>query len=822
MSSYARVILSIPNDDGFTYSVPEDMKNSLEPGMQVIVPFGKRFVSGIVIEKLGEISPELENNGIKPIRDIVHPQPVVSKEMIGLLSWISDYYICHLGEAYRLVQSGLNVGNSKLLLRRTEIPPPDNLALTQHQILEQIPMGGEIAENKLNKSIKRTTLRSVLLELEKSGLIERRYSSLEIKEKFKTEDFIRLILRDDRSEAVRQNYEKLMSGRSAKTKDLFNYLEGKGWLSMSDLKAKGFTRAAVNRLLSLDLVELESRPLHRSFHMPYHEPPPDIVITEDQQEFIDKASAYLEEMKFNTFLLHGITGSGKTQVYIELIRKVLEQGRQAIVLIPEIVLTPQTMARFQHYFKDRIGILHSRLSAGERREILHKVQMGEFDVVIGARSAIFAPVQNLGLVVVDEEHESSYKQSDAQPRYHARDVAIYRARLNNAVVVLGSATPSFESLYNARQGQFEYFQLMKRIESRSLPRISVVDLREEWKRGGEQPVISENLELKIESRLLTRDQIMILQNRRGYSPFILCKDCGYVAKCPNCDITLTFHQKNRQMVCHYCGYQEGAPNLCPDCQGMEILFRGIGTQRMEEVLLEKFPHASTLRMDQDTTKGKNGHLEILEKFRSGEADIMVGTKMIAKGLDFKRVSLVGIVSADQGLHFPDFRSTEKVFQLLTQAAGRAGRGASSGEVVVQTFDPSHYIFQYLLTHDYLNFFIKEIESRKSLKYPPFSRIMLIRVEGKNLSEVQKYSEVVRNFLRKANEQQLFSILGPSPAPIARIQNIYRYYLLVKQDKEKDASMSMLRYLVKKGLYQNPEVKKWPVKLSIDVDPVEIM
>jgi len=822
MKNYATIIFTIPDSEGFTYRIPPEFQGYIKPGVQVVAPLGKRYLSGIVLELSSKAPENLNEEEIKPIQDIVYEDPVITEELISLLKWISEYYICHLGEAYRLVQHSLNVGNSQLVVKRTVAELPSRLTEAQRQILTALPEGEEVSLKKIRQTVQLRSLSTILQKMEKEGWVQRRFTEATRKKILRTEDYFRLVPAEIRDEQVQQEYLKLKEGRLTKARLLLDFLEGKDWTSFSAIRSEGFSRQVVNRLVQLRLLENEQRPLHRTFDLPYGEVIEDIQLTEDQKEFVDRVESFLRKGEFKSFLLHGITGSGKTQIYIELIQRVLEMGKQAIVLIPEIVLTPQTLNRFRHYFGDEVGVLHSRLSAGEKREMLYHTRQGKFRVIIGPRSAIFAPVQNLGLVVVDEEHESSYKQTDAQPHYHARDVAIYRAYLNNAVVVLGSATPSFESLYNARSGQYEYFQLAKRVEERALPRISIVDLREEWKKGGQQPILSESLELKIETRLLMQEQVMILQNRRGYAPYLLCRDCGYVAKCPNCDITLTFHQTTHQLLCHYCGHSEKAPDVCPQCEGMDILYKGIGTQRLEEELNEKFPHARTLRMDQDTTRGKHGHLRILEKFRNGECDILLGTKMIAKGLDFRRVTLVGIISADQGLHFPDFRASEKVFQLLTQAAGRAGRGESSGEVVIQTFDPNHYIFKYLLTHDYLRFYSREMESRQTLKYPPFSRLVLIRVEGKNLKQVQKYSQAVVNFLWKANREKKFAILGPAPAPISRIQEIYRYHILIKQDKQKDAALSTVRRLVREGLYVNPEVKKWPVKLVFDVDPFEIL
>lgn len=822
MNVYSTVVLTIPDKDGFTYRIPEQMRGAIVPGLQVVVPFKNRYVSGVVLTTHQELPSHLREEKIKLIRDIVHPEPIVSSELIALLNWITDYYICHLGEAFRLIQSSLNVGSSRLMVRRIHDTIPDTLTSGQIRILKNIPVNKEISVDTLEKKVAFSSLRAMLLQLEKDGLLQRYYTDVSKKQSLKVEEYFS-VASDSSQELNRQKqFDKITSGPLTQTRLLLEFLNGKEWVSYSQLKAHGFSRRAVNRLLQLKLIQKQERQRHRTFDLPYGERIQKIQLTPDQQQFIEKAAVFIEKKEFRTFLLHGITGSGKTQIYIELIAKVLAQNRQAIVLIPEIVLTPQTLSRFRHYFGEQVGILHSRLSQGEKREILSKIRQGKYRVVIGPRSAIFSPVQQLGLVIVDEEHETSYKQSDSRPHYHARDVAIYRAQLNGAVVVLGSATPSFESLHNAKVGHYDYFNLIRRVEAQSLPRISIVDLRQEWNRGAEQPVISEHLELKIESRLLIKEQVMILQNRRGFAPYLLCKECGFIIKCPHCDITLTYHRSNRKLLCHYCGYTEKAPDVCPECQGLDILYKGIGTQQLEQVINEKFSHARVLRMDQDTTRRKHGHLEILEKFRRGDAEILLGTKMIAKGLDFRKLSLVGIISADQGLHFPDFRANEKVFQLLTQAAGRAGRGESNGEVVVQSLDPGHFIFHNVLTHDYLGFYEKEIESRKALGYPPFSRLLLIRVEGKSLKNVQQYSQSVCKFLWKANSQKRFSILGPAPAPIARIQDKHRYHILIKQDKSRDASMAGPRKIVKQGLLKHPDLKKWPVKVTIVVDPVEIL
>ena len=822
MTVYANIILAIPDEDGFTYRVPDELLSFIQPGIQVIIPFHKKYVSGIVLELVSELPEKLEESKIKDIQDIVSSTPILTPELMTLLKWISEYYICYLGQAYRLVQSQINVGKSQVRLRRFEGLIPASLSADQYKLLELIPNQQDISLNSIRKKLPLPALNSLITQLEKLGYLEKTYSRPSRKSYLTTEDFFQLNLKNKQIVDKISNLKDSPKHRRLKVTQLIEFLQQREWMSYAELKSAGFSRQLLEKNVRDEFLLKKTEVRDLLITSSYRETFTEISLTTEQQEVISEVKKSMQDGKFGTFLVHGITGSGKTQIYIELIHAALQQGKQAIVLIPEIILTPQTLARFQHYFEGQVAVIHSRLLPSQKREILFKIRQGFYKVVLGPRSAIFAPLQNLGIIVVDEEHESSYKQSDAQPHYHARDVAIYRAKLNRAVVVLGSATPSFETLYNVKQGTYHYFRLGKRIAARALPRISLVDLREEWKRLGENPIISENLELKIESRLLTKEQLMILQNRRGYAPYIICKDCGYVAKCPQCEITLTFHQYNHRLMCHYCGFSQKAPDVCPSCQGMDILYKGVGTQKLEEVLLAKFANIKVIRMDQDTTRGRFAHQELLEKFRSGAADVLLGTKMIAKGLDFKKVTLVGVISADQGLHFPDFRASEKVFQLLTQAAGRAGRGSSSGEVVIQTLDPLHIIFKFLLTHDYLAFYDREILSRKTLKYPPYSRLILIRLEGEDQSEIEKYGEYVVKLLWRANIHKSYSVLGPAPCPIFKIRNIYRYQILVKQDKEKAASSSYLRKVIKEGLLKKPEVRKWPVKLMIDVDPIEIL
>lgn len=819
----ARVIIPIPVDTPFSYAVPEELADLIRPGVQVIAPLGERYLPGIVMG--AEESPETPDYDLKPIHDVVSPEPFIGEDLLKLLEWISDYYICHLGEACRLVNPALNLKKSAYELQRRAGEIPEDLPPRLREVLAQLPPGEWISLPQVETALAESNLLHRIHRLKKAGLIDARYTPPRPRKIYKTVDWFALQPSEKWPPPAQQKYLAENARKYQRALQLIAYLQAQesSRAARPQLKEAGFPAELLKRLEAEGVLLREETEVFREQGDHFYEENKAVTLSEEQREFIDRVTPCLSGGgQYKTFLLHGITGSGKTQVYIELIKTALEQGRQAIVLIPEIVLTPQTMARFRNHFGERVAVIHSRISGGERLEILQKIREDKFSIVIGPRSAIFAPFKKLGIIIVDEEHEGSYKQNDAAPRYNARDVALYRALLNRIPVVLGSATPSLESLYNARTGKYEYFHLSKRISARNLPRAQLLDFKEEWRRTGALQILSENLLLKMESRLISREQGMLLQNRRGFSPYILCQDCGYVEKCPNCDITLTYHLAGKNLRCHYCGFIAPAPDFCPQCKGIDIIYKGVGTQKIEEEAKQRFPHARLLRMDQDTTRRRHDHAAILEKFRSRKADFLIGTKMIAKGLDFGRVTLVGIINADQGLHFPDFRASEKTFQLLVQAAGRAGRGAHSGEVVIQTFDPNHYVFKYLLTHDYLGFYEREVETRKTLNYPPFSRLCLIRVVGESEERVLHYGQEIARYLWQANREKKFGVLGPAPAPLSRINNRYRYHILVKQPRESDPSMSAVRRLLKEGIYKNPAVKKWPVEIQIDMDPLEIL
>ncbi len=811
---FARLVLPLPVDDLYTYRIPDDLVGVVRVGHQVIVPFGHQMTGGVVFELLEK--PDIDPKQIKFIHDIVSEHVFADEVLLQTIQWIANYYVCTLGEAIRLLNPTQNL-HSPILEIQPQVENADAFSGKEKQVLQEILQHPGISLKDLAKRLPALNLNSIIYRLKKKGAISATRRPPRKRKIFKTEQRLQL----------HPNSKTLLDSLTSRTREraqqLIEYLQEHAPATRKQLEAAGFSDYFLRKMITAGIVEVTEIEVPRVQASVYQETQPVIQLTAEQQAVIDELQHQIEHGgQYQPLLLHGITGSGKTQVYIELAKRAVAAGKDVIILVPEIALTPQTLARFYHHFKQKIAVLHSRLSRGERLEVLERIRAGEFQLVIGPRSAVFAPFRNLGLIIVDEEHENSYKQVDSVPRYNARDVALYRGYLLKIPVVLGSATPSFESLFNARSRVFRYQTLNKRINTRSMPRLTIVDLRNEWHRQGGVPVLSDNLQLKIEARLISREQVMLLLNRRGFSPYIQCKDCGFIAQCPNCDISLTYHQTDFRLRCHYCGYEEPAPDACPNCGGLDILFRGIGTQKLEEEVRRLFPHARVLRMDQDTTRGRQGHAKVLEQFRNREADILIGTRMIAKGLDFHNVTLVGIINADQGLRFPDFRASEKVFQLLVQAAGRAGRGAASGEVVIQTLDPSHYIYQYLISHDYLGFYDREIESRQTLQYPPFSRVLLIRIIGEDEHQVWQYAMKIRRFLNDARQERQYKVLGPAPSPIPRVNRQFRYQILIKQTREEDQSMAYVRQLIKKGLYLNPDVSRWPVKIQIDMDPVDIL
>jgi primosomal protein N' (replication factor Y) len=606
--------------------------------------------------------------------------------------------------------------------------------------------------------------------------------------------------------------------------DIWNIIEEWRRLPLTELvRLTDATTETVRKLEDKGLIKIGAEISERD---PYAEdeivPTKPLALNAEQERALHAVTRAMDAGKGHAFLLHGVTGSGKTEIYLQGIARALEQGRGAIVLVPEISLTPQTVERFKARFSSGklqtlVAVLHSHLSAGERHDEWHKIRQGRARVVIGARSAIFAPVDPLGLIIVDEEHEYSYKQEEA-PRYNARDVAVVRANMENAVVVLGSATPSMESFYNVRRAKYSLLELPARIDDKRMPVVRVVDMRKENRKHKGLQIFSQQLKEAITQRLERKEQVILFLNRRGYSTALQCSQCGYVAGCPNCSVSLTYHRRAQKLMCHICGYESGVPVKCPEakCGNPAIRYSGLGTEQIEEVLAKLFPYARVQRMDSDTLKRKDDYRRILGDFRLGKTDILVGTQMIAKGLHFPNVTLVGIVYADQSLHIADFRAGERTFQLLTQVAGRAGRGDVEGEVIVQAFSPFHPAIQYARRHDFGGFYEQEIEFREQLKYPPVSRVALLTLKGHNEDKVRFSAEHVRRQLEaELKDWKDLIIAGPAPAPLARAESFYRYQIMLRARQMARLSQSLAKFSSADALPDD-------VHLIVDIDPVALM
>lgn len=540
-----------------------------------------------------------------------------------------------------------------------------------------------------------------------------------------------------------------------------------------------------------------------------------ITLNTEQQSALARIVKGIDENDTKPFLIHGVTGSGKTEIYLNAIEYVLSKGQEAIMLVPEISLTPQMVERFKGRFGNLVAVLHSRLSQGEKLDEWRKIQRGEAKIAIGARSAVFAPFQKLGLIIIDEEHESSYKQEE-HPKYHTREIAKWRAEYNNATLILGSATPSLESYYNAINKQYYLIEMPNRVMGRSMPAVHIVDMREELNKGN-RSMFSSEMQALIKDRLEKNEQIVLFLNRRGYSTFVMCRSCGYVMNCSHCEISLTYHHTDRNLRCHYCGHSESEPSVCPECGSKHIRYFGTGTQKVEEELANRFPGVRVIRMDVDTTSTKGAHEKLLNSFRKQEADILLGTQMIAKGLDFPKVTLVGVIAADTSLKLPDFRAAERTFQLLTQVSGRAGRHQLAGDVVIQTYSPEHYSVDFASRHDYKSFFSKELEQRHLLQYPPYKKLILINFSHPELKQVLFASETFIRVLKSKIASDV-EIIGPVASPISRIKDRYRFQCMIKYNDD----LILISKINETIMMITEQFKDRKLQLSVDLDPYVLL
>ncbi len=823
---FAEVVFPVPVDHAYSYSIPEKFRGDLLPGMRVLAEFGARKSTGFVVG----LSAKASRSGLKAIEEVLDPVPLFTSEVLDLARWIAQYYLCGWGEVLKAaLPSGIHKHSVKVV-RLTHDKPLELAALLekraprQSQIVRQLAEKNPLPVRELAGRADAGSIDSSLAKLRQAGFI--RYELMlprpRVGQKF--ENFVRT--------AEGWNEESLFALATELRKSaprqavLLDYLcqHAGEEFGRGDLAREARVPPDVLSALEARGVLLRNRTVVQRDYYGELEvaPPPDLVLNPGQEEALRIIGVELERRQFATALIHGVTGSGKTQVYIEAIARVLAGGGSAIVLVPEIALTPQMVRRFRAHFGRLVAVFHSRMSPGERYDSWRATWEGKHRIVIGPRSAIFAPLTDVRLIVVDEEHEPSYKQNDLTPRYHARDVAVMRAKLSRAVVVLGSATPSLESYYNALSGKYRLISMPSRIDDVPMPQIAFVDMRSEPKIIGrtDAVILSRYLRQKIDEKLSRGEQIILFQNRRGFATLFKCRSCGYVAECENCSISLTYHLRGRLLKCHYCGFVRKAPEVCPQCGGLDLFFRGIGTQRIEEELKELFPGIKAVRMDLDTTRGRYAHDRILSAFGRGEYQILLGTQMVAKGLDFPRVTLVGVISADSELHFPDFRAGERTFQLLTQVAGRAGRKERLGEVVIQTFTPQHYALFFVRNHDYVSFYAAEIREREPLGYPPFSRMTHILFKGEEEATVLRTANKFAACLRP---DESYRALGPAPSPLARLEGLYRYQMLLMSSKEGDAGGGLTRAALRKALETfHKKHRARGVQIIIDVDPASIM
>ncbi len=820
---FVEVALSLPLAKHLHYRIPEPLKSSVEVGKRVLVPLGKRRVTGYVIS----ITKKSDVNEVKDVVDILDDQPLFTANHLSFYRWISDYYFFPLGGVIKTALPGSINIESKQVISLTE-KGEGSLTLKDNSyemtLLEKISKRKQNSCNALLRSYKGEGFYAVLNRLERKGLIRREFGQAQALVKTKKEKWVKIEKEGYRTlkSPDRWNY---LKKRAPKQASLLTFLGQRGEVSLNVIKKESGNCNHIIRnlegkgLIGFEYKEIYRDPLHGEEVASGNIPQPN----EEQKEIAEKIKKSIITGRYAPFLLHGVTGSGKTEIYLRSIEEVLKQGKEALVLVPEISLTPQLVNQFRFRLGDNMVLLHSRLSPGERYDGWRRIQKGKVKVAVGTRSAIFAPFSQLGVIIVDEEHDTSYKQED-KLRYNARDLALVRAKIENAVVILGSATPSLESYYNSQVGKLALLQLTERVEGKPLPKIEIVDMREgeSSKKNGRKD-LSDRLKEALLKRLDLNQQSMLFLNRRGFAPFVICWECGYVFGCPNCSVSLIHHQRERNLKCHYCGYTIATPDNCPECGGIRIQLLGWGTERLEEEVKGLFPKAHVERMDRDTTRGKWGHKKVLKRFISSDGGVLIGTQMIAKGHDMPGVTLVGVISADLSLNFPDFRSSERTFQLLTQVAGRAGRGDIPGEVIIQTFNPQHYSIRNSQQQAFPQFYEEEMKFRRELNYPPFSRLINFKMEGNSKSKTAASADCIgklaHSLCDKTNSYRKdIEVLGPSASPWEKIKGKYRYQMLVK-----GSPLTTLRSFASQLLRQIPAaLRGGGVKFYVDVDPVSLL
>jgi primosomal protein N' (replication factor Y) len=834
---FAEVAVPIHLRKTFTYRLAGTM--TARVGCRVVVPFGKKLLTGFIVALHENIAGELIESDIRDVEELVDESPVVGPDILELTRWMADYYHAPWGECLRIaLPAGATVATEETITLTeagrsalSHVSSGFAWSSSKHQVLEWLARAGSLTSRELERQMSRGQAASLIRQMQRAGLVTVSIRAGESRLRPKLQNAVRLVsgqwsvVSGQQEDATDNGQRTRDEGRRAKDKPLteqqqriIDLVASHGEIGLSQLLETADVSSSVVRTLEKrGLIEVFAREVRRDplAHIEQGSLN-EITLNDEQQRALDQIARKIKEREYATFLLHGVTGSGKTEIYIRAMRQATRAGMSALMLVPEIALTPVFSRRLRRTFGEAVAILHSSLSEGERTDEWRRIKEGDARVVIGTRSAVFAPVENLGLILVDEEHDSSYKQ-DETPRYHGRDTAIMRAVRAKAVVVLGSATPSLESFHNAHTGKYTYIRLKSRFGNRPLADVQCVDMREVFKRHGKQQTFSDELKTAIAETFERNEQAIILLNRRGFSTFALCRSCGLAIHCPNCDVTLTYHRHNSSLLCHYCNYIRPVPRSCPACDGPYIQYVGEGTEQIEARLKEMFSERSISRVDRDTTRRRGSLEHLLMEFGAGTIDLLVGTQMLAKGHDFHNVTLVGVISVDVGLAMPDFRAAERTFQLLTQVAGRAGRGQLPGRVIIQTYHPEHYSLVCARAQDYEEFYRREIEFRRSMHYPPFSALINILVHDKEFDRANMAATDLSREMRESSQAAGLRVLGPAPAPIARLKSEHRFQLLIKARSRTRARQALDRAMDRvAALGHNLR------SISIEVDPVSLM
>ncbi|MFW5968040.1 MAG: primosomal protein N' [Persicimonas sp.] len=813
---YAQIAVDIPLFEALTYEVPEALAERLEPGHLVQVPFRNRAKTGLVMAVDDELQDESLASKLRPIVDLVDAEPLVGAKHLEFLQFIADYYLAPIGQVVRLALPSFVRLEGMKRYRLVE-PPVEALDDDLMTVVAHLQEADEPVPIEDLKALESGLTYSKMSELEERGLVEVSYEEKNARVKVRTEKFYRIVDEpgdDDRiGKKQAQILELLDEEEPTALADIRDVVDSP-YSSLRGLEKRGF-------------LEVWEEEVYRD---PFAQEPVTEPIEHElipaQMRALKAISHARDAGAFQGFVLHGVTGSGKTEVYVRAIRAELNAGRRALVLLPEIALTPQFVAVFRGHFGDKIAVLHSGLTPAEKFDQWRRIARDEVEIVIGARSALFAPLRDVGIIVVDEEHDTSFKQGEG-PRYNARDMALVRGKLESARVVLGSATPSLESYHNAKSGRLKHLHMPNRVADRPMPKVDLIDLRQQDDGPpGPSDILSYELLEALEKTLSAGMQAILFLNRRGFSPSVICQSCGHVFECRNCDVSLTYHRHQESLRCHYCDYSIRMPESCPECEAQKINRRGTGTEKLEGHLTELFPRANIARLDRDTSSGK-GLRRTIKAFRRSEIDILVGTQMVTKGHDFPEVVTVGVVMADLSLNFPDFRAAERTFQLLTQVAGRAGRGDEPGRVYTQTYNPDHYSLQSAREHDYERFAERELKLRDELSYPPFGHLIAVKFEAKSegrcMQAARDYATAARRILR-ADDDLADSVfmLGPAMAPLSRLRGKSRWQLLLKsrsRTKVRKLATSMLSAV---GHFEPSKSSYRNVRIIVDVDPINML